>query len=627
MSLRVKLVIIIVFVALVPLVVSALTTLSLHQQAFDGKVSELHRKIGEHAGSQAQSYFDSTERALTLAVQSIRWTDLSDAERNGALWLAYRQQRDIAAVALLDARGEGLGPSVYLDDQSEVQAMQAHPVATMEMLTVFAQRIPFAEAQKNGAAMGEVFAVSGNDSPFLPMAIRVQGPGESPWVVAVCLSLQTLCRDIARGALGSAQTQVYLVEPQGHALCRTGQESPLVKSPPEILNAASAEGDPGGHVRRLTDAAGEPILAAVVRAASGWLAVAEQPEAVALASSRRIRMQTLFWIGLSLVIALVAGLFLAQSINRPVRKLVEGALQLAQGNFGYRLAAGGRDELGKLSETFNHMGIEIEKRDHEICTWNEELKARVIERTRELKEAQDQLLQSQKIAAVTSLGAGVAHEINNPLTGVVGLTQVLKTKLRKLDGMDKYVKLLTQVEKEALRIKGIVHTLLTFSQNYAGSGRAPLNIQEVLDESLELVKGQVGREGIELVRDYESGLPPVLGNKTQLQQVFLHLLNNARTAMHGKGGRLTLSVSSMDGELVKVAVQDTGKGIPPENLDKIFEPFFATKENWEGQGLGLTVAFRIIEEHHGKIKVQSEVGLGTTMTMTFPAARRGAHLV
>jgi two-component system, NtrC family, sensor kinase len=117
----------------------------------------------------------------------------------------------------------------------------------------------------------------------------------------------------------------------------------------------------------------------------------------------------------------------------------------------------------------------------------------------------------------------------------------------------------------------------------------------------------------------------VLGNKAQLQQVFLQLFANSRTAMNGHGGKLTVS-TSLESQLIKVAVSDTGRGIPAEHLDKIFEPFFTTKDEWQSQGLGLTVAFRVVEEHHGKIKASSEVGRGTTMTITLPAARRSAHL-
>jgi two-component system NtrC family sensor kinase len=315
---------------------------------------------------------------------------------------------------------------------------------------------------------------------------------------------------------------------------------------------------------------------------------------------------------------------LAQSIAGPVRQLLDGALQFAKGNFSHRLSMTGRDELGQLSETFNHMGVEIDKRDREIRMWNAELQQRVEERTRELKEAQEQLLQSHKIAAVTALGAGIAHEVNNPLTGVIGLTQCMMTEAEE-EGREEQVELLRTVETEALRVKGIVRTLLTFSQNYAGESFSPLDVCEILDESAEVVDTDSANGKTEIIREYAEDTPKILGNRTQLQQAFLHLMNNSRIAMPN-GGRLVLSTSSVDGQLVKIAFVDTGKGIEPEIIEKIFEPFFTTKDNWRGEGLGLTVAFRIIEQHHGTIKASSRAGEGTTMAITLPAAKRGAHL-
>ena len=355
----------------------------------------------------------------------------------------------------------------------------------------------------------------------------------------------------------------------------------------------------------------------------GWTMVVQQPESIAFSASRRMGVQTIFWIGLSLLVALVAGLFLSRSISLPVRQLVKGASELAKGNFGFRLQMSSRDELGRLSRTFNHMGAEIEKRDSEIQAWNRELLQRVEDRTRELKELQDELLQSKKIAAVTSMGAGIAHEINNPLTAVLGLAQVL---LAQQSGRDPDLQeTLKSIEREAQRIKGIVQNMLALSENFAGEGFVHLNLGEIMDESVDLLDWDQEKDRIEIVREYADDLLPVLGNSSNLGQVFMHLLNNSRTAMPD-GGRLTLSTSVVEGQLVKASVTDTGKGIKPENLEKILDPFFTTKDNWKSSGLGLTVAFRIVEEHSGKLKIDSTPNEGTTVTITMPVATRGAHL-
>ncbi|MFC1609744.1 ATP-binding protein [Myxococcota bacterium] len=621
MTLRIKLVVIVLLVATVPLLISAFTGLKLHQRALDDSTTKLQYKVAEHGATLASSFFDTVERTLSLVTSSIQWPALSDAERTGALWLVYRQLPDISAVALLDENGEGLGSSVYRDASSVAHDLQNHPMATMGLLNAFAERIPFTQAKQRGFAVGEAFADGDVDQPFLPVAVRVRGADGAPWVVAANLSFGSLCAKLS--ATTPKGSKLYLVDHSHRATC-LGKGAATFQPAHDLLRLGGIP-EQQRLVRLDTGNGGEKV-AALSPAKSGWSAVVEQPVAIAFAASHKMRIQTIFWIVLSFVVALAAGLVLTQGISRPVAALVRGALELAKGNFGYRIALLGRDEFGRLSETFNHMGGEIEKRDGEIRSWNKELQQRVEDRTQELNEAQAQLLQSQKIAAVTSLGAGIAHEVNNPLAGVIGLVQVVRAKLKKEDGKEEMVQILDSVEKEGLRIKSIIRTLLTFSQSYGGEGFARLDLHAVIDDCIKLLDSQTEKERIVIRREYARELPPVLGNRTQLQQVFLNLLNNSRIAMT-EGGCLTLTTSVLDDQAVRIAVNDTGKGIAPEHIGKIFEPFFTTKDNWRGEGLGLTLAFRIVEQHHGKIKAKSDLGSGTTMTVTLPAAGNKPHLV
>ncbi|RMH38039.1 MAG: hypothetical protein D6689_20375 [Deltaproteobacteria bacterium] len=182
------------------------------------------------------------------------------------------------------------------------------------------------------------------------------------------------------------------------------------------------------------------------------------------------------------------------------------------------------------------------------------------------------------------------------------------------------------IEREARRIRDIVQTLQGFSQEFAGEGMAAVDVRGVVDAAVEMVAARVDRGEIELVCDHAADLPPIRGNAGQLRQAVLHVLTNAIAATP-PGGRVTASTRSVEGGAVRVAVSDTGAGIAPEILDRIFEPFFTTKQEWEGRGLGLTVVYRIVEEHGGSIHVDSEVGRGTTVAIVLPAARGGAHLV
>ena len=561
---------------------------------------------------------ENASSTLSQASQSIRWADLSAEEQRGALAFLYRQLEDLAVVSLLDAEGEGVGASVFVEPGAIPADLVSHPTMSLASLQQFARAIPFAAAQEKGSSLGAPFVVPGDRYPLLPIAIRVKGRDDSPWVLAVAISLRPMCNELLRLSAGSVT--VYALDTNRQIVCHPLRQSSLAPVEAGLLESLGQ-----GPVMHFVDSSGVAMLAAAKETTLGWAVVAEQAEGLAFKSSRRILLQTLFWLGLSLLVAIVAGVFLAQSIIRPVRELVDGALKFAGGRFGYRLPVHGTDELGRLSETFNKMGAEIEKRDAELRGWNEELQQRVEERTHELKVAQEQLLQSKKIAAVTALGAGVAHEINNPLTSVIGLTQVLKAKMRK-EGREAEAGLLAQSEREALRIKDIVKTLASFAETYSGPGFRNVNLNDVVESALKLVEEELLQDGIRTVRRYAEPLPWVQGNPEQLQQVLLNLVSNSRTAMK-EGGELTLSTSVIEDKLVKIAITDTGRGIAPDIIDKIFEPFFTTKDDWRGEGLGLTVAYRLVEQHRGRIEAASEVNRGTTMTITLPVASRGAHLV
>jgi len=266
---------------------------------------------------------------------------------------------------------------------------------------------------------------------------------------------------------------------------------------------------------------------------------------------------------------------------------------------------------------------QIEAQNRELERWNLELQKRVEERTRELKEAQDQLLMSQKLAAVGELGAGVAHEINNPLAGVLGLTQLLLLKMSPEDPAHESLK---AVEKEALRMREIVQNLLRFSQTANGGTFTPLSLNRICDEALRMVESQILAQGIEIERAYDPELPRISGDASQLQLCLLHIITNAKTAMP-RGGRLTLRTDHLDRKVVRIRIVDTGRGIPKEHIEKIFEPFFTTKDEWSGKGLGLSVAYRIVTDHFGKIAVESEPGKGTAFTLSFPAHAEKTHLV
>ena len=237
----------------------------------------------------------------------------------------------------------------------------------------------------------------------------------------------------------------------------------------------------------------------------------------------------------------------------------------------------------------------------------------------ELRATQRQLVQSEKLAAVGTLIAGVAHEINNPLSNILGRVQLLQ---QTISG-DAAQRGLQMVRDECERALRIVRNLLSFTREHKPETTL-VSVNDTLDEVLELRAYELKVSNIELRKDFQAGLPEISADPHQLQQVFLNLVINAEQAMTAAHGRGVLSIRTQRvGEVVRIVVADDGLGIPDELVSKIFDPFFTTKEVGEGTGLGLSVCYGIVKEHGGELHVESEEGKSTTFTVELPLPSQG----
>lgn len=239
----------------------------------------------------------------------------------------------------------------------------------------------------------------------------------------------------------------------------------------------------------------------------------------------------------------------------------------------------------------------------------------VFEDVTERLQLEDQLQQREKLSSIGLLAAGVAHEVNTPLTGVSSYTQMLLGMLPKND--PKHA-LLEKVSRQADRASEIVNNLLNFSRTGNAAEFTGLDIHRVLDDTLQLLEPQLRRSQIEVVREYSDNLPQVHGSSVKLQQVFTNLIMNARDSIANSNGRITLATHNGDEDLVVIEVADNGVGIAPEDVAKIYDPFFTTKGVGRGTGLGLAVTYGIVQEHDGHISVSSTPGRGTTFRITLP---------
>jgi signal transduction histidine kinase len=269
---------------------------------------------------------------------------------------------------------------------------------------------------------------------------------------------------------------------------------------------------------------------------------------------------------------------------------------------------------GLVATLLNYLERQMES-NREILALNNELNE-YIER---LQTTQQQLIQAAKLSSIGELSAGVAHELNNPLSGVLIYTRLMKEKLAK-NTIDKQQMQnnLAKIESAIDYCSGIVRGLLDFARQSEPLLR-PVTVGRAIDKALSLVEHEPSIKLIEIVREEAPDLPLVVADFNQLVQVFINLLVNAIQAMP-EGGRLTVRTGTANG-WVKMSVSDTGAGIPPENMARLFTPFFTTKEDLKGVGLGLAVSHGIIERHGGRIEVQSEVGKGSTFTVFLPAYR------
>jgi two-component system NtrC family sensor kinase len=312
--------------------------------------------------------------------------------------------------------------------------------------------------------------------------------------------------------------------------------------------------------------------------------------------------------------------FTRHQLVTPIARLAAGVDRLKQGEFKERVATQGSGEIANLSHAFNEMSAVLWEARRQKLALLESLEQQVQERTAALERAQAQLMQTEKLSSLGRLSASIAHEINNPLAGILTYAKLLLKMLEKDDGggmpRERMLDRLRLIERETQRCSVIVRGLLDFARERPLSLLA-VDVTAAVNEALLLVRNQFGLQNITI--DVETAeVPLVEADLGQLRQALLNVLINACEAMPGGG---TLTVRTRRGETggVLVTVSDTGVGIAPDDLRRVLDPFFTTKEM--GTGLGLSVVYGIVERHGGTLHIDSTVGVGTTVTLTLPASQ------
>ncbi|MBI5526511.1 MAG: HAMP domain-containing protein [Deltaproteobacteria bacterium] len=349
-----------------------------------------------------------------------------------------------------------------------------------------------------------------------------------------------------------------------------------------------------------------PRLIGAFSAVPGFGAVvaAAVPEEKVLGAVRDLERNLAIVAAIAIAIAGLLSTVIAARMTRSIAVLENAAAEISRGNFDQQIALWSRDELEDLAEALSRMSTELRAREHA------------------LKDANVRLVQAEKLAAFGQLGAGIAHEIKNPLTGMLGYVQLSQRVAGREGKVGEYLK---TVEGEILRCKGIIDDLLKFSRQDR-SAKGPIVLGEVLAGAAKLVRHQLMLMGVEIGESYDTGTLQAWGNANQIQQVALNLILNAGQACAAlkSGGaaqrkfRVDVSCRAEGGAAV-FEIADNGTGIPPAAAARVFEPFFTTKPEGQGTGLGLSVSYGIIKEHQGEITFETRVGEGTTFRVRLPA--------
>jgi len=329
-----------------------------------------------------------------------------------------------------------------------------------------------------------------------------------------------------------------------------------------------------------------------------------------------------FWMGMIQVVLIAASIFVftRRSVTRPIRSLIAATKAVSGMDLDRPVDVSASGEIKELENSFNTMRVRLKEAVDELNRFTQSLEHKVEERSRQLGVVQQKLLQSDRLASLGQLAASVAHEINNPISGVLNFSMLMSRVItdegippNRVEDFKRYLKMISD---ETARVGRIVSDLLSFSRRSAPQVQEE-DLNHIIVHTTSLIYHRLEVANVELSLDLPADLPRVPCDKSQIQQVIINLVMNAAEAIES-AGRIMVRTMAIDGDMIAMEVEDTGSGIPEELRRKIFDPFVSTKEEGAGVGLGLSVVYGIVEAHGGSIEVRSEVNVGSTFTVLLP---------
>jgi signal transduction histidine kinase len=560
-------------------------------------VNNLTSEMAMHTATETRALLAGYQQNLQVFTRMLYDRELHPEHKRTLIRELFKDFDEFVAI-ILYGDGKEL-TSVY-----DTRILETAGIAKTELSDYFiAHPIPFDQV-----LMGDVYIANATIKESLPafvLAISHPSPDKTTdtSVIAAIIRLDGLQRLAGR----SQAFTTFIADSQGNPLAHSNLQQVVKRGKIEWvagikgLKTVRMHGSTHNYVNHGREMVGGLAHIGV----RDLLAGVEIPKAAAYLTARELLKNLVSVALILLFVAAVFSLFSSRLLTRPLERLLEATKIVGRGQFDIKVASRSRDEIGDLADSFNQMASELELRE------------------KALQDTQVALVQSEKMAAFGQLGAGIAHEVKNPLAGILGLTQLC---LLEAEQETTQFKNLSLIEKETKRCKTIIDNLLKFSRQEKVAFDM-IDVNRVALDTIAIISHQLGINKIKLLQELTPELPPVYGNANQIQQVLLNLMINAQQALGGMPGTIKLATSRLDMKTIKIQVTDDGPGIPEDVQSKIFEPFFTTKPVGQGTGLGLSVSYGIVKTHKGNIDIQSEPGKGTMFTILLPTAEAGQQTV
>jgi signal transduction histidine kinase len=550
-------------------------------------IRDLTSEMAMHTASETSALLNGYRERLQVFTRLLLEKQMPADRKTALLKQLFEDFGEFVAVSVY-AKGSALA-TVY--DARSLDAAGVKKKAFLDALK--RQKLPMRRIRK-----GQVFianATIAKNLPVFTLALALALPGSSGEKVVTSAVIRLA--GLQHLAERSKVFTTFIVKLNGKALAHSNLEEVVKRKSVTWVKKVKGAGKMNIHGSTHEYIYnGEPMVGGLASIeGTDLLAGVQIPKAAAYLTARELLNNLTLVALVMLIAAAIIGLFGSRLLTRTLERLSDAARIVAKGRFDVQVAVTSRDEIGELAVSFNQMAAELDSRE------------------KALKDAQAALIQSEKMAAFGQLGAGIAHEIKNPLAGILGLAQL---SMRKMDKNDSVYTNLGIIEKETNRCTNIIQNLLKFSRQEKVTFES-VDVNQVAKDAMAIVEHQLEMNKVKLISDLDDALPNISGNANQIQQVLINLMINAQQAMEGRPGEVTVATSANNGH-VEVQVIDTGPGIPEELQAKIFEPFFTTKPVGKGTGLGLSVSYGIIQEHKGDIQLTSSPDEGTCFSLTFP---------